>query len=99
MATYAITSPYFTTTATNGYLDVLNFRSFPFLNEDIQYSIEKTFEYRPDLLSYQLYNTPNLWWVFAVRNPSIIKDLIYDFKAGTVIFLPQLSTLQSALGI
>jgi hypothetical protein len=99
MATYALDSPYYGTLFNNKYLDVINFRSFPFLNNDIRYSLEKTFEHRPDLLAYKLYNNSNLWWVFAVRNPTIIKDPIFDFSAGTVIFLPQLTTLKSALGI
>jgi len=99
MAKYAVTSPYYTTTSTNGYLSVLNYRSIPFQNDDIQYVIEQAYEYRPDLLSYRLYQLPTLWWVFSVRNPTVIKDPIFDFTAGTAIFLPKLSTLKQSLGI
>jgi len=34
-----------------------------------------------------------LWWVFALRNPDVIKDPIRDFKTGVVIIVPPLSAV------
>jgi hypothetical protein len=53
---------------------------------------------RPDLLAYDLYSDSRLWWVFAQRNSNRIKDPVFDFVAGTVIYIPQLPNLRSALG-
>lgn len=96
---YNKASPYFSTKIENGYLDVLELRDIPVQDDDHLFEITKTYEYRPDLLAYDLYKDSNLWWVFAVRNKRKIKDPVYDFTAGTLIYLPKLSTLRSALGI
>jgi hypothetical protein len=42
-------------------------------------------EYRPDKVSQNVYNTPDLWWKIMEVNG--IYD-IYDFKAGLTIRLP-----------
>ena len=42
-------------------------------------------EYRPDKISQEVYNTPDLWWKIMEVNG--IYD-IYDFKAGLTIRLP-----------
>ena len=67
--------------------------------DDESYTIERTYAYRPDLLAFDLYGTPRLWWVFAQRNPNEIEDPIYDFKPGVTIQLPKKSNVQSNLGI
>lgn len=82
-----------------GYLDVIDFRDIPLQVDDILFEVTKTYEHRPDLLAYDLYQNVNLWWVFAVRNKTVIKDPIFDMVAGTKIFLPKYSTLKVALGI
>lgn len=97
-AIYNSTSPYYNTSQSNGYLDVINFRDIPAYTDDIFYEVTKNYEHRPDLLAYDLYGDQNLWWVFAVRNRNIIKDPVYDLTAGTKIYLPKQSTLTTALG-
>lgn len=82
-----------------GYMDVIDFRDIPSQVDDILFEVTKTYEYRPDLLAYDLYQNAELWWVFAVRNKSVIKDPIFDMVAGSKIFLPKISTLKTALGI
>lgn len=99
MAIYSKGSPYYTTDSSKGYLDVANFRNFPFETDDSLWEISSSYEHRPDLLAFDLYNDVNLWWVFAVRNPSVIKDPVYDLIPGKKIYIPKLQTLQSALGI
>jgi hypothetical protein len=68
------------------------------VENDVTYTIEPQYTYRPDLLSFDLYGNAKLWWVFALRNMDIIKDPVFDFKAGTTIKLPQKTTLDSVLG-
>ena len=96
---YSKTSPYYNTELGNGYLDVIEFRDIPYQQDDILFEVTSTYENRPDLLAYDLYRDPALWWVFAMRNKSTIKDPVYDLKAGIKIYLPKLSTLNSVLGI
>jgi hypothetical protein len=73
-------------------------RPIPAQSDDILMQINNTYQYRPDLLSYDLYQTPNLWWVFYQRNPNTLTKPPLDFKQGTSIFIPKLTTLKSALG-
>ena len=99
MSMYKSNSPYYTTGLNNGYLEVMTPRDIPALVDDLLFEVPKTYEYRPDLLAYDLYKDVGLWWVFATRNPSIIKDPVYDLTAGIKIFIPQLTTIKLALGI
>lgn len=99
MAQYSKTSPYYATDGSKGYLDVMTYRNFTAQTDDILWEVTKNYEHRPDLLAYHLYQDQNLWWVFAMRNTSVIKDPIYDMVAGTQIYLPKLSTLRKELGV
>ena len=98
MATYPATSPYFNTGITQFYLDTMVNRPIPKLADDIQFEITQTYQYRPDLLAFDLYQTSTLWWVFYQRNPNTLQAPPLDFKAGTVIYLPKIDELRSALG-
>ena len=84
MATYARNSPYFATPVYGTFLDVYNKRTIPFEPDDTVYTIERAYEYRPDLLAFDLYGDAGLWWVFAVRNPNTITDPIGDFIPGQI---------------
>ena len=99
MSFYSKSSPYATTEITNGHLDVINFRDLPIEKNDTLFEVTSTYENRPDLLAYDLYQDSKLWWVFAVRNKSKLKDPVYDLKAGVKIYLPKLSTIKKVLGI
>ena len=99
MSTYAKTSPYYNTSIVNNYLDVINFRDIPNQVDDLLFQVTATYEHRPDLLAYDLYKDAKLWWVFAVRNKSVIKDPVFDLVAGVKIYLPKASTLTQVLGI
>lgn len=96
---YNKTSPYYTTQLLNGYLDIMSFRDIPYQTDDLLFEVTNTYENRPDLLAYDLYQDASLWWVFAMRNKSKIKDPVFDLVAGAKIYLPKLSTLNSVLGI
>ena len=99
MAKYSATSPYFTTSEYSVYLGILSPRPITAEKDDQSYTIERTYAYRPDLLAYDLYGTPRLWWVFAQRNPDQIEDPIYDFKPGVTIQLPKPANVSDDLGV
>jgi hypothetical protein len=99
MSLYKNTSPYYLTPTINGYLDVLTYRNIVAERDDILFTITKNYEHRPDLLAYDLYGDVNLWWVFAIRNPSVINDPIYNMKSGIQIYLPKITSIKHSLGI
>lgn len=66
---------------------------------DAHWEITATYNLRPDLLAYDLYNDSRLWWVFAQRNPNRLKDPLFDFVAGVKIYIPKMSTIQAALKV
>jgi alpha-L-fucosidase len=98
MAVYDSTSPYYTSGYSQFFLDVMENRSIPKEADDVIMLINQTYQYRPDLLAFDLYSTPNLWWVFYQRNPNTLTAPPLDFRAGTQIYLPKLSTLRNVLG-
>ena len=98
MANYISTSPYFLTSYTQFYLDVMTNRPIPRESDDVYFTLNQTYQYRPDLLAYDLYQQPGLWWVFYQRNPNALTAPPWDFEAGKSIYLPKLATLRSALG-
>ena len=99
MANYAKTSPWADTNQNNFYLDLLEIRPVPSEPDDFRYVIENQYRHRPDLLAYDVYGNAKLWWVFVQRNMSVIKDPIYDFEPGVVIYLPKKTNLEKFLGV
>ena len=73
-------------------------RPIPRDADDIFFMINQTYQYRPDLLAYDLYQQPGLWWVFYQRNPNTLTAPPWDFEAGRSIYLPKLTVLRSTLG-
>ena len=97
MAIYKKTSPWFITKQNTLYLELLTLRTIPTSDDDFKYVIENQYKHRPDLLAFDLYQDAKLWWVFAQRNRSILKDPIYDFSPGTTIFCPAKANINIAL--
>jgi hypothetical protein len=96
---YSKFSPYFATTSFGQFLDILEPRTITALNDDVVYTIDAIYQFRPDLLAFDLYGDSALWWVFAARNPNVIEDPLLDFRAGVVIQIPTKSQLTADLGI
>lgn len=94
---YKKTSPYYYTGQTSTYLDVWSAPVIPSLSTDGIILLSDRYTHRPDILSQDLYGTPQLWWVFAMRNPDVIKDPIYDLQAGIEIRYPDKSSLQELM--
>lgn len=97
---YSQSSPYFNTPVfADNFLDLMENRPITTYVTDTQWEITATYHLRPDLLAYDLYSDSKLWWVFAQRNPNQLKDPLFDFTAGTTIYLPELTTIKQDLGL
>jgi Base plate wedge protein 53 len=97
--TYTKTSPYANTEFYGFFLDVAAIPSIPIDPTDVQYQIDIIYGNRPDLLAFDLYGDASLWWVFAIRNPNVLQDPIFDFVPGVIIYVPQKTNLTAALGL
>ena len=98
MASYDATSPYFATGYSQFFLDVMENRPIPKENDDRVMIINQTYQYRPDLLAFDLYDNSTLWWVFYQRNPNTLTAPPLDFRVGVQIYLPKKTTLRRVLG-
>ena len=93
-AQYDKTSVYYNTNQTSTYLDIWVPPALAPSMMDNIIQVSDKYTHRPDLLSTDLYGTPRLWWVFAMVNPDVIKDPIYDLTVGIQIRFPDKSQLQ-----
>jgi hypothetical protein len=73
-------------------------RPIPKQTDDSLFTINQTYQYRPDLLAFDLYDNSGLWWVFYQRNPNTLTKPPLDFVADTLIYLPKITTLRNVLG-
>lgn len=98
---YPATSPYYDTGVFSGkYLDFMTNRPIPRQPSDVYITLAEVYQYRPDLLAFDLYGDSRLWWVFAARNPNTLgKDPYFDFIAGIGLYIPSQDTLKAVLGI
>jgi hypothetical protein len=97
MATYRKNSPWADTPQNTLYLENLIYRDIPKGKDDAPYVIENQYNHRPDLLAHDLYGDSKLWWVFVVRNRSVLKDPIFDFVPGVTIFCPRKEDVLTAI--
>ena len=58
--TYNKTSPYSQTQTNSFYLDVANIPNIPYTPSDVLYQIDAIYQYRPDLLAYDLYGNRSI---------------------------------------
>lgn len=99
MVAYSKTSPYSNTESFGFFLDIANIPELPIDPSDVLYEVDNIYQHRPDLLAFDLYGDVGLWWVFCIRNPNVLKDPVFDFKAGTTIYIPKKDALVAALGL
>jgi hypothetical protein len=50
---------------------------------------------RLDLISFNEYGTPSLWWVVALVNN--IKNQFEDMRVGTTLYLPRIDRINEAI--
>tara|TARA_X000000950_G_scaffold265347_1_gene339515 strand:+ start:994 stop:1293 length:300 start_codon:yes stop_codon:yes gene_type:complete len=82
----------------DGFLDLNTLPKIPTDAYEIDFKIKESHNGRPDILANELYGTPRLWWVFALKNPDVIKDPLADFKAGVMIKIPSPETIKTMMG-
>lgn len=88
---YGRYSFYTKTPQVNNYVNYLDFWNGSYIlpaASDTLITLDQTYQHRPDLLSYQLYGTVQLFWVFMLRNPDKIRDPIWDFVQGLDLYVP-----------
>ena len=95
---YSKKSAYGLTQVKDYYLDSMVNRPIPKLASDVKFTITQLYHMDPSLLAHDLYEDSELWWVFAQRNPDILKNPLLDFSVGTVISIPTIATLRDTLG-
>ena len=90
MAVYSQSSPWHNTPENESgeHMDLLRIRTVPASADDALYEVEPQYNHRPDLLAYDLYGSPKLWWVFGLFNQDELVDPILDFKTGIKINVP-----------
>ena len=96
---YSNYSPYASTGTYGSFLDLMKNRPITKLSTDKRYQIDRVYHLRPNLLASDLYQNSALWWVFAARNPNVLKDPLFGFTVGTIIYLPTKDTLTLDLGL
>lgn len=99
VSVYKNASPYYQTPRWGQFLDIWKGVTISPDPSDARYQIDPPYNLRPDLLAHDLYHDTNLWWVFAVRNPDILLDPVFSFVAPTIIYVPTLSVVKTALGL
>jgi hypothetical protein len=94
LVNYTKSSPYYNTNQNSYYLEYWNPPLIaPNANDQI-FVVTNRYVNRPDLLSWDAYGTPKLWWVFAMANPNQIRDPIADLQGGMEIRIPSKDSLQ-----
>lgn len=95
---YPRSSPYASTPQTSFAIGIYRHRPIPSHIDDREITISSKYVNRPDLLSYDLYGSPEYWWIFAVRNPNIIRDSIWDLVLDTKVMVPSDEYLRRVIG-
>ncbi len=90
---YDRSSVYYRTQQTSTYLGYWVPPAVVPTDTDVLIEITPRYESRPDLLSFDLYGTPRLWWIFSMINPDLLRDPINDMKAGLQIYVPTKTTV------
>lgn len=98
LVNYPASSPYAATQQTSWYLGRYAHRTIPPNDGDRLITLDIRHEARPDLLAHELYGTAAYWWVFAVRNPSLLLDPVWGMRAGRTIYAPSMTHLSRVLG-
>jgi len=97
MAQYKPNSIYALTPMDSGKLGIWETPEIVITGNEITMTISRHYRNRPDLLSHELYGTPQLWWVFKMINPNKLNDPIWDFVEGLEILTPSPSEVSAYL--
>lgn len=96
-ANVKLTSQYTKTNITDDYvkyLDIWNPVKIVESANDVSMVIESKYHKRPDLMAFDIYGSPRLWWIFAIRNKDVLIDPIEDFVSGMSVVVPSVDTVE-----
>src|SRR4051812_2754896 len=93
--TYPKSSPYAVTPQLTWRLSQYKHRRIPPASTDTLRVLPPKFNNSPDRLSYDLYCTQQYWWVFMLRNMNVIREPVFDMRAGISIYVPPLETINT----
>ncbi len=96
--TYGKSNRYYLTPQTTWFLGIYIDRGLIRDGSDVPITLTSRYNYRPDLLSFDLYGITDYRWTFMILNPDLIIDPVYDFVTGLSIFTATLERLNSAIG-
>ena len=85
---YKQSSVYATTPMMSRYLNIFNPPDVSEQGDERTVTLQQRHNFRPDILSNELYGSSRLWWVFTFFNRDILRDPVWDFKAGISIKVP-----------
>ena len=97
-AEYRNDSFYANTRMIDFYLDIWDSNVSLSTDGDTSVEIHSKYNLRPDLMAYDLYGSPNYWWIFALKNKDKLIDPVEDFKAGLIITIPPKGGIRSLVG-
>lgn len=63
--------------------------------DDVYVQVTSGYEYRLDLISFEVYGTTRLWWAIALANNKL--DLFTFPQSGDTIRVPSINTIQRYL--
>lgn len=96
MAQYSTFSPYSKVKQT-WYLGYYSPRGLLPADSDTMYTIETKYNEQPWRLAKERFGNERLYYIFALLNPNIIEDPVYDFKAGVTIRIPTMKRIKEYL--
>lgn len=93
---YSKESPYRLTPIFGNFMAYYVHRSIDPRSDDLFVTMDnQRYTGRPDLLATDFYNSPDLWWVFGVRNGW--EDPIHDLKHGIDLYIPSPTHVRAIL--
>ena len=95
---YRSDSFYASTQTIDFYLDIWDSNVSLSTEGDTEIEIKTKYNLRPDLMAFDMFGSPNYWWVFALKNKDKLIDPVEDFKAGIIITVPSQNGIRSLIG-
>lgn len=69
---------------------------YKFSKSEVTYYVSKATEFRPDIISVEMYNDPRYAWAILAANGM---KSFFELKADTYIMIPNLSEVTRELGV
>lgn len=80
------------------YLSFLEDRRVPLDDSDVYIVVQPRHQFKPYILSYDLYSSEDYWWVIARHNMDLLIDPIRDLREGMVLRVPTVDRVKRFIG-